>query len=94
MAYFEMTLINGWKSEDKISFDISVNEDLYNYFTWHDDAHSMGEDWFDITLTQQGAETVKKLCKTEKENELIGENVREGTIVDILIHRTLLIGDG
>ena len=93
MSYFEMTLINGWKSEDRTTFDISVNEELYNYFTWHDDAHVMGEDWFDITLTQQGADTVKKLCKTDEEKEKIGKNVKEGTIIDILIHRTIQVGD-
>ena len=91
MAYFEMTLVNGL--HDRKEFDISVNEVLYNYLTWHDDAHSIGEDWFDITLTKAGAETIKKLCKTDEEKQLIGENVREGTIIDILIHRTIIIGD-
>lgn len=89
MAYFEMSLING--IHDRKEFDVSVNEELYNYFTCHDDAHSMGEDWFDITLNQQDVEKIKKLCETNEEKQLIGENVREGTIIDILIHRTLLI---
>ena len=91
MTYFEMSLINGF--DDRKTFDISVNEELYNYFTWHDNAHSMGEDWFDITLNQTNVDTIKKLCKTDEEKELIAPNIRDGTIVDILIHRTILIRD-
>lgn len=89
MVYFEMTLVNGQKSEDRITFDISANEQLYNYLTCHENAYSVGEDWFDIILTHENAETVKKLCKTDEEKKLIMPNVKEGTIVDILIHHTI-----
>ncbi len=90
MVYFEMALINGL--HDRHEFNIHVNEELYIYLTCHDDAHSMGEDWFDITLTKIGAETIKKICKTDDEKKLIAPHVREGTIVDIIIHRTILVG--
>ena len=88
VSYFETTIIN---DNQRVDFDISVNEDLYNYLTWHDDAHSLGEDWFAITLTKTAAETIQALCKTDEEKELIGKNIQEGTIIDILIHRVLLV---
>ena len=91
MSYFEMTLINGLR--DRNDFDIQVNEELYNFFVSHENATGMGEDWFDITLNQTDVETIQRLCRTNKEKELIGQNVREGTIEDILIHRTIQIGD-
>lgn len=91
MAYFEMTLING--VTDRHDFDISVNESLYNYLTCHENAKTYGSDWFGITLNETDVETIQKLCKTNEEKELIGKNVRTGTIIDVLIHRTILLGD-
>ncbi len=89
MAYFEMTLINS--PHDQKTFDIQVNPHLYEYLTNHDCSNQMGEDWFDITLNQKDVKTIQKLCKTNEENELIGKNVRKGTIIDILIHRSIII---
>ena len=89
MSYFEMSLYH--KETGNVEFDISVNEGLYYFFTGHGNSHSMGEDWFDITLNQRDVKVIKELCKTNEEKQLIGKNVREGTIVDILIHRTIKI---
>lgn len=89
MVYFEMTLITG---NDRNEFEISVNNDLYYYLTGHENACAHADDWFDITLNQQDVETIQKLCKTNEENELIGQKIHEGTIIDVLIHRGFSVG--
>lgn len=88
MAYFEMSIINGKNHKD---FEISCNEDLYYYLCGHDNAHG-GEDWFDITLNDKDVKEIQELCKTNEEKELIGQNVQEGSIIDVLIHHSILIG--
>ena len=90
MVYFETTIING--TNDRIDFDISVNNELYEYLTCHPNQHSGGEDWFDIQLNETDVENIRKLCKTNEEKQFIGENICDGSIIDILIHRTILIG--
>jgi len=93
MAYFETTIIN-YNSDgtyDRNDFEISVNEDLYNYLTCHPNQNSGGEDWFDIQLNHKDVKNIRELCKTNEEKQLIGEKIQDGSIIDILIHRGILI---
>ncbi len=88
MAYFEFSIVNGL--HDYYHFDIQCNPDLYEYLVCHDNAHG-GEDWFDITLNEEDVEKIKHLCKTNEEKELIEPNIGVGTVIDVLIHHTILI---
>ena len=88
MVYFEMTIINGNVSQ---AFDISVNKNLYEYLTTHENIHTHDENWFEILLNQSDVDMIKKLCETPKEKELIASNIKYNTIIDILIHRVVLI---
>lgn len=53
----------------------------------------MGEDWFVITLNYCDVKIIKELCKTNEEKQLLGKNIQDGSIIDILIHRIITIGD-
>ena len=91
ISYFEVSLFH--EKNGRKDFDISVNEGLYYYLICHHNAHSMSDDWFVITLKECDVKIIQALCKTNEEKELIGQNVQTGSIIDILIHRTILIGD-
>ena len=88
MAYFEMTLING---TERATFDISVNEGLYYYLIAHNRANPMADDWFTLTLDPIDVIIIKQLCSSKDENEKIAKKIENGTIFDILVHRTILI---
>lgn len=88
MTYFEMTIING---KDRKEFDITVNEALYYYLLCHTDSQSLADDWFVFTVDTVNEIIIKALCKTDEEKTMIAENIKKDTIVDILIHRTILV---
>ena len=82
-----MSIING---KDHKDFEISCNKDLYEYLTCHENAKG-GDDWFDITLNEKDVEEIQWLCKTDNEKKLIEPNIQEGSIIDVLIHHSILI---
>lgn len=88
MPYFEMAIINGMKP--RTEFDIQCNDDLYNYLCGHENSKG-GEDWFAIKLNETDVANIQELCKTNEEKRLIAPNIKKGAIIDVLIHRTILI---
>ena len=79
----ETTIIRGMRHI--ADFNLAPNQDLDLYLRGHERAHG-GEDWFYINdLTQKEVKTIKGLCKTEEEKELL-YILKEGDGIDIMLH--------
>ena len=80
---FETTIIRG--NRQIANFDLYPNEELGLFFRAHERG-SGGDDWFCIPdLTQEDIETINSLCETDEEKELLGD-IKEGDMIDILLH--------
>ena len=63
-------------------FDVNVGYGIISYLRQFNET---GECWYDVKLTKTDINTLKKLAKTEEENDFI-DKIRENETVDILEH--------